>query len=390
MWTRRHSKYAGWALASVPFIVFVHWYGLMISSNDDSSLLDQFPTQTRIVQISEPSQPDRLNRSLSLTEIRPEEIPENQGIFFFETNTGRPSLTSVDECAFESAARFNPNAKIFVLVDKRNHHITKAPDLINRYGNLNVHKFNVTRLIEGSPLSDYIRDVFWYMGSSMLHMSDFLKALMLYLKGGITSDSDLVCATTYPSFQANEETQVENLCSMDFKSNVNPVFLKFRKGHPFLAMVLEDMKISMRNSDFSSVGSMLFSRLMEDQCKVLNIEAHRRHPDFDIDLSRPLTSNALVNYTFVCPQRWNMKVYSLFDKAIVPFLEWIKELEIPPKGKAEYPNLLALHIQDLPNKLYSTNQQIADSPGTMAIFKEFCPLTAKKILDDLQMHETTP
>lgn len=72
-------------------------------------------------------------------------------------------------------------------------------------------------------------------------MSDFLKALMLYLKGGITSDSDLVCATTYPSFQANEETQVENLCSMDFKSNVNPVFLKFRKGHPFLAMVLEDM-----------------------------------------------------------------------------------------------------------------------------------------------------
>lgn len=57
---------------------------------------------------------------------------------------------------------------------------------------------------------------------------------------------------------------------------------------------------------------------------------------------------------------------------------------------AEYPNLLALHIQDLPNKLYSTNQQIADSPGTMAIFKEFCPLTAKKILDDLQMHETTP
>lgn len=96
------------------------------SSNDDSSLLDQFPTQTRIVQISEPSQPDRLNRSLSLTEIRPEEIPENQGIFFFETNTGRPSLTSVDECAFESAARFNPNAKIFVLVDKRNHHITKG------------------------------------------------------------------------------------------------------------------------------------------------------------------------------------------------------------------------------------------------------------------------
>ncbi|XP_059085778.1 alpha-1,4-N-acetylglucosaminyltransferase-like [Tigriopus californicus] len=390
MWTRRHSKYAGWALAAVPLVVFVHWYGLMISSNEGQTF-DPFTRRTRIVEISEPSQPERLNRSLLLTEILPEDLPDNQGIYFFETNTGRPSLTSVDECAFESAARLNPQAKIFVLVDKRNHHIAAAPDLINRFSNLNVHKLNLTRLLEGSPLSEHIRDVFWYMGSSMLHMSDLMKALMLYLKGGIISDSDVLCAAEYPTFPRGEEFEVEeNLCSMDFKSTVNPVFLKFRKGHPFLAMVLEDMKHSMRNTDFSSVGSMLLTRLMEDQCKVINIEAHRRHPDVDFDLSRPLSSNPLVNYTFVCPQRWNMKVYSIFEKAVVPFMEWIKELQIPPKGKADYPNLLALHIQDLPNKLYSTNQQIVETPGTMEIFKEFCPITAEKILHDIKTQDSTP
>eukprot|EP00095_Tigriopus_kingsejongensis_P010500 snap_masked-scaffold436_size171858-processed-gene-0.19 protein:Tk10500 transcript:snap_masked-scaffold436_size171858-processed-gene-0.19-mRNA-1 annotation:"achain tachylectin 5a from tachypleus tridentatus (japanese horseshoe crab)" len=378
--SRQKSKHLGWILIIVPFLVFVQWNGVEL--RHENTLQNHEDSATSLLKPSflwQPSQivpslPQDLNRSLTFTEIDPDDLPDNIGIYFLETSLGRPQLGLVDECSYESAARFNPQAKIFVLIDQRNHHITQASNLVKRFPNLYFHTFNATKLILSSPMADDIRNVFWHMGSRMMHMSDFFKAVILYLKGGIVTDSDFFSAAEYPLFR--DQT---SLCAMDFKSAVNPAFMRFQAKHPFMAVVMEEMKESLKNSEFGAVGPMLFSRLMEDQCKVQQSEFQRRHPDVDDDLDRPLVTNPLVNYTFICPKRWNLQVRSLYDKAVIPLIEYAQELGIPPKGKGDYPNLLGLHVQDLPQKLYSSAQEIRDHPGALEIFQELCPLTAGKL-----------
>eukprot|EP00095_Tigriopus_kingsejongensis_P002719 maker-scaffold1343_size46188-snap-gene-0.9 protein:Tk02719 transcript:maker-scaffold1343_size46188-snap-gene-0.9-mRNA-1 annotation:"lactosylceramide 4-alpha-galactosyltransferase" len=349
-----------------------HWLGLLSS-----------PT-VWMNEVKIPQKAQQLNRSRAISEIFPEQIPNNSAIFFFETNVNRKALSYMDYCAYESAARYNPDTKVFLLIDKRNSRIKTAPSLVNRYPNIHVHSLNVTRLLLSSPLSNNIRDVFWHLGSSMMHMGDILRTLILYIKGGIYLDSDVITVAQYPM----EDSL--NYGALNFESRLNPAVMKYMAQHPFLEMVVKAMPRAMKNHDFGSVGPLLITRLIEENCAVQNPKTKRKDPEKDKDLSRPLSTNPLLNYTFICPPEWNLKIFSVHDKAVLHRTEWVQELGIPPKGQAEYPNLLGLHLHDFPNELHTKAKQLLAIPGIKLIMETYCPLTAEATIQSVGFLSVAP
>ena len=76
----------------------------------------------------------RLRLSVNTQQPKPEDFklvdldhfPENDGIYFFETNRMRPWFDLFHYCAFESAARMNPHLPVYVVVTHENEIIRKG------------------------------------------------------------------------------------------------------------------------------------------------------------------------------------------------------------------------------------------------------------------------
>lgn len=138
------------------------------------------------------------NKNLnSLPELSPNEVTRNS-IFFLETSCNHQNginLTLRQSCAVESAAKLNPNLKIFVLFVAPSF-LNYESDILNvfsKYKNINLRYINFVKYAYDTPLQDFVAsNTIFTSDWPVSHTSDLLRFLTLWKFGGTYLDLDVV------------------------------------------------------------------------------------------------------------------------------------------------------------------------------------------------------
>lgn len=133
----------------------------------------------------------------SLPELSPNEVTMNS-IFFIETSCNHKNginLNLRQSCAIESAAKLNPNLKIFVLFVAPTF-INYESDVLNslgQYSNINLRFINFVKYAYNTPLQDFVTsNTIFTSNWPVSHSSDLLRYLTLWKFGGTYLDLDVV------------------------------------------------------------------------------------------------------------------------------------------------------------------------------------------------------
>lgn len=133
----------------------------------------------------------------SLLELDPKEVTKNS-IFFIETSCNHKhgiNLNLRQGCAIESAAKLNPNLKIFVIFVAPSYinHISDVTNQLKTYKNVNLRHINFVKYANNTPLQDFvISNTIFTSHWPVSHSSDLLRFLTLWKFGGTYLDLDVV------------------------------------------------------------------------------------------------------------------------------------------------------------------------------------------------------
>lgn len=133
----------------------------------------------------------------TLPELNSNEVTKNS-IFFIETSCNHKdgiSLNLRQGCAVESAAKLNPNLKIFVLFVAPSF-LNYKSDVINnllKYKNVNLRYINFLKYSFKTPIQDFVMSNTIFTSQwPVSHSSDLLRFLTLWKFGGTYLDLDVV------------------------------------------------------------------------------------------------------------------------------------------------------------------------------------------------------
>lgn len=210
----------------------------------------------------------RENNIPSLPDILDDDPPKSKSIFFHETScqskqNNKIIITSRQACAVESAARLNPNFKVYLLYtspgalksqNTRNDRILKQ--LMN-YNNVRMKHLNFSRYINGSPIQELYDNLKIEASSFALsHASDVLRYLTLWRYGGIYLDLDVILIKSLeklkPNFAGRESDHAVAAGVLSFSHDGD--------GHKWARQSLEDLKKNFDGSDWGNNGPGVITR----------------------------------------------------------------------------------------------------------------------------------
>lgn len=135
--------------------------------------------------------------SNSLPELNPNEVTMNS-IFFLETSCNHNhgiNLNLRQSCAIESAAKLNPNLKIFVLFVAPTfiNYESRVLNSLSQYSNVNLRFINFIKYADNTPLQNFVTsNTIFTSNWPVSHTSDLLRFLTLWKFGGTYLDLDVV------------------------------------------------------------------------------------------------------------------------------------------------------------------------------------------------------
>lgn len=221
---------------------------------------------------------------------------ESFNVFFVETNHEKTKFSTKQLCALESAAKNNPNAKVYVasIMSKIN-----SSDLLLKYSNLYWLQFKPIDLFHETPLWDW-----WEKGSvfksphMMAHIADASRIALLYKYGGFYSDLDTITVRSFEGL-----LKYSGLGYLrESTPSVGNGFLCFRKKHPYLEYHMKSFMSSYDPYVWGANGPVLFMQTMKQFCQVENIfdslMMHKKVKELDeIDKELATTTNDELKYT---------------------------------------------------------------------------------------------
>lgn len=164
----------------------------------------------------------------SIVLLTPTPIPEN-AIHFVITKAFDMAPKIRELCFIETAAKLHPQRAVTVSLNSQAlNRSDLIKSLLQEHENLFFRKLEMKEIIKGTPLDG------WYQNSSidgssyqLTFDSDISRVVLLYKYGGWYIDSDLLLLKPVDD--------LVNVITTKWDSpRVNPNFLAFSKGHPFL------------------------------------------------------------------------------------------------------------------------------------------------------------
>lgn len=246
-------------------------------------------SESQTLKYSSLSQSNILNSKLNFNKKL-----NSYNIFFIESNLNRSKFSTKQICAIESAAKHNPNAsiKVYTLGAQLNSNY-----LLENYPNIQVINFipeevlNDTKLIKFWLKGDVIRSKYGYS-----HLSDFLRAILIWKFGGIYLDLDMI---TLKSFQPLIDINKNGFGYLfENYDNLNGAVMLFtRKKHPYLKSLIESFMKTYSPNSWARNGPVLIKKTILKFCKIKNyldlelfgfkphaFSKNRSHPCIDLTL----------------------------------------------------------------------------------------------------------
>ncbi|XP_053970922.1 lactosylceramide 4-alpha-galactosyltransferase-like [Hylaeus volcanicus] len=197
-----------------------------------------------------------------------EEPRNDRNIFFHETscfNEDSLILNARQACAVESAAKMNPNMKVylfFLSAARTSNQSRDIFDLLQTYPNIKIKHIYPEEYVKDTPLE------LWYK-SGMLrtsqwprsHMSDMLRYLTLWKYGGIYLDLDVIVTTSLE--------RLTNFAGAEDWDDVAAGVMGFDMsslGRRMADACIRDFKTNFRGYDWGNNGPGVITRTLQNIC----------------------------------------------------------------------------------------------------------------------------
>ena len=188
-------------------------------------------------------------------------------IFFVESKQERIHFAYKQICAFESAAKNNPNAivNIYTLNAKLPNNLTHV---LEKYQNLKIIKFNAQDVFLSTPLESWWKEGRVLNSSSKVaHISDAMRLVLLYKNGGVYSDLDTICLKSFEDLLDFSGVGYLN----EWGESLGNGFIIFKKNHSFLLDSISDFARSYDPNIWAVNGPLLIKKVLRIYCNVSNI-----------------------------------------------------------------------------------------------------------------------
>ncbi|XP_077507901.1 lactosylceramide 4-alpha-galactosyltransferase-like [Amblyomma americanum] len=155
-------------------------------------------------------------------------------IWFIESSgLNGTCLNERQACAVESAAVHNPYLQVNLILTGSQSLSCHTLTLLNSsLPNFHIAFVDVEVEFKGSPLDPWYKSGIWKMAKNKMEdLSDALRWLVLWKRGGIYLDLDVVVLQCLDEY--------DNMAGFEDSVYPGPAALAFQKGHPFLTTVQE-------------------------------------------------------------------------------------------------------------------------------------------------------
>lgn len=211
---------------------------------------------------------------LQNVQLNEDDLHGGNNIFFILTTLtkdGTIHLTPRQACAIESAARANPDWKVFPLFVFARWFNTTSDPYINsflRFCNIRMRYVNLDTIAVGSPVEKLFAEGALNKSSYIVeHTADVLRILILYKYGGTYIDTDVVVRRTFnqmlPNYLGSEGSGyvangVINLEATGF-------------GHQFAEACLNDLAQHFNGQQWAANGPFMVTRNLQKFCNTTDI-----------------------------------------------------------------------------------------------------------------------
>ncbi|XP_065295060.1 lactosylceramide 4-alpha-galactosyltransferase-like isoform X1 [Dermacentor albipictus] len=180
-------------------------------------------------------------------------------IWFLETSYRR-RLNAREACSIESACRHNADYTVHLL-SSGNISSSYCPyhRLLSKLPNFRSAGLNASRELAGTPLAK-IHAKEGALNRSphkVEHLSDFLRLVVLWKRGGVYLDTDVIVMKSLKGIRNSVVYQYEN-------GSVGNSILSFDKKHPVLRELIDECAREYNPGVWTSCGPLLMSRLPSD------------------------------------------------------------------------------------------------------------------------------
>uniref|UniRef100_A0A8D8GDZ4 Lactosylceramide 4-alpha-galactosyltransferase n=1 Tax=Culex pipiens TaxID=7175 RepID=A0A8D8GDZ4_CULPI len=227
--------------------------------------------------------PPYMQRSYKLQQTGNYQLPDledNEAELYFESHTniffiistifqsGLAKLNPRQTCAIESAARSNPEWKVFVLfVSATEFSFFNSPNIVPLlpYPNVFLRRVNMTTFGLGSPVEEmFERGALNNSSFIVEHTSDVLRLLTVYKYGGTYLDTDVVV------MKSLDELPLNYLVSEGdgFVANGIINLQASGVGHTLAESMLRDVAKNYSATEWAANGPFLVTRILRQYCNV--------------------------------------------------------------------------------------------------------------------------
>ncbi|KXJ75779.1 hypothetical protein RP20_CCG011070 [Aedes albopictus] len=201
-------------------------------------------------------------------------LKQGRNIFFILTtltNDGTIQLTPRQACAIESAARANPDWKVFPLfVFAKWFNVSSDPFIpsLLRFCNIRLRHVNLETFAVGSPVEKlFIEGALSKSSFIVEHTADVLRLLTLYKYGGTYLDTDVVVRRTLNILQPNYLGSEGSGYVANGVINLQATGY----GHEFAEACLKDLALNFDGTQWAANGPFMVTRNLQKFCNTTEV-----------------------------------------------------------------------------------------------------------------------
>ncbi|CAG0902009.1 unnamed protein product, partial [Cyprideis torosa] len=191
---------------------------------------------------------------------------ETHPIFLVETR-GRESLTTRIACAVESAAKYHPNSKIFLLMTSEFLVLDPSSLSVLQIKNVNVAYLNLKDFFEGTALDSWFHSKERRSSPHVVsHTSDAIRFALLYEFGGTFLDTDVIVLKPFSQLRSTLGLQGKKvdplangavLINFDLSPDGEP--------HPLISTLVQELPKNYKPKVWGCIGPNLITRVLKSE-----------------------------------------------------------------------------------------------------------------------------
>lgn len=240
-----------------------------------------------------------LNPNVSNSVHAADSTGDSRRIFFHETS-GNGRLSFRQCCAIESAAKNNPTRPVTLYISADNLSDTKPwLDVLRQYENIAVELVDNAKWFQGSPFQVWYDKGEWRNSRfRTVHLSDYIRLISLYEKGGFYLDLDYVILRPLDETYLHNFLLVEGISAEQLNNGV----LHLEAKHRLIGELIKELTDNYDPEDYFLHGPTALTNIYRRLCvDTTSTSVPMENVSLNSNSTSPCPDVKLISYKYFCP-----------------------------------------------------------------------------------------